>query len=192
MRILNYNNPKITILSSAVYSGYLLFSSNYSVRDLLQMCLISAPIFTLGEYLIHRAIFHHFPYIKNLHQYHHKKPLCEKALHVPVVPTLTFTVLVTESLRLTPYFNLLSKSVYIFFPLWLFLFEVCHRSSHKYTSVDSMIPKKCRKFHQHHHQKPDRNFGFTTTFWDYLFGTLDERDSFRLRLPFPLLDFYFL
>ena len=138
-------------------------------------------VWTLAEYLIHRFAFHHFPGLKPMHMEHHAKP---EGLHGS--PTLV-TVLVFAVLAFLPLWYLTNLAMAAALTAGLMAgyvaYVAVHYALHHVTSLGPrwMSPdmrlrlRNLVKAHAVHHHQLSYNFGVTTTFWDWVFGTLHRR-----------------
>jgi sterol desaturase/sphingolipid hydroxylase (fatty acid hydroxylase superfamily) len=134
-------------------------------------------LWTLVEYLLHRFILHHVPYIKEMHDAHHHDQAA--LIGTPV------------------WLSLLIFVVFVFAPLWLltdpvitagvsagmvigyFLYGAAHHIIHHWDVKAGGLGYKLKHRHGlHHHYSENGNFGVTTGFWDVVFGTDIQR---RLR-----------
>lgn len=118
--------------------------------------------FTLGEYLIHRFVFHHLS--PRAHQKHHDDPTKFSRLFIPIPVTLVNNGIL---------FLIAKDNVYMIMSaahLSYLLFEWAHYASH-YPMTQLILPSRLISFHHSHHTNNTHNFGFTTPFWDIVFGT---------------------
>jgi sterol desaturase/sphingolipid hydroxylase (fatty acid hydroxylase superfamily) len=134
-------------------------------------------LWTLVEYLLHRFVLHHVPYIKEMHDAHHDDQ--EALIGTPV------------------WLSLVIFLVFVFAPLWLFTDPVItagvsagmvigyffyggvhHLIHHTKGNAGSFGYKLKQRHALHHHYSEDGNFGVTTGFWDIVFFTDVQR---RLR-----------
>lgn len=130
----------------------------------------SIAIWTLLEYGLHRAVFHHAPIIRTLHKAHHDN-------ETAMVGTPTWLSVAAHGLL-------------ILVPLWLaagfafasaasnglmtgYLWYVCthHALHHWHPSHTGYFYQLKRRHSMHHHLDDSSNFGVTTGFWDLLYGT---------------------
>ena len=134
-------------------------------------CAIGAAGWTLAEYLIHRFCFHRLPVIARMHDMHHARP---------------------SALIGAPLWSSLSVFGFgVFIPLWWLAganvasgvttgltigylwYVIVHTAVHRWRLDQSSFLYQVKLRHvQHHHGKPDGNFGVTTCVWDRFFGTI--------------------
>jgi sterol desaturase/sphingolipid hydroxylase (fatty acid hydroxylase superfamily) len=136
----------------------------------LLFSLSGIAAWTIAEYFLHRALFHKFPFLKQMHDAHHTMP---KAL----VGTPTWLSVALGSMN-------------IFGPLWwaagfmiasaistgLMIGYLCyvtvhHLNHHTNPRHNSYLYRAKRRHALHHYCGESKNFGVTTDFWDRLFGT---------------------
>jgi len=125
---------------------------------------------TLLEYLVHRWIFHHAPWVRRQHAAHHDDP---KALvGTPTwlsVATLSVVVMlpsmVAEGLAIGSSFSAGLVLGY----LW---YCIVHYGVHHWHVARRGYFSRMKRRHAIHHQVDvGSNFGVTTSVWDRLFGT---------------------
>jgi sterol desaturase/sphingolipid hydroxylase (fatty acid hydroxylase superfamily) len=140
-------------------------------------------LWTLVEYVLHRFVLHHVPYIKEMHDAHHDDQ--EALIGTPV------------------WLSLLIFLVFVFAPLWLltdpvitaglsagmvvgyFFYGGVHHLIHHTTGGPGSFGYKLKRRHAlHHHYSEEGNFGVTTGFWDVVFGT-DVQRQLRARKTQP-------
>jgi sterol desaturase/sphingolipid hydroxylase (fatty acid hydroxylase superfamily) len=125
---------------------------------------------TLLEYVLHRWVFHHAPWIRNRHEEHHHDP---KAF----VGTPTWlSIVAIASLILLPSVWLGGLAIGSSFTAGLVLgylaYVAAHYGSHYgHFRPGSYLARLKRRHAIHHHGDGERNFGVTTPFWDRVFGT---------------------
>jgi sterol desaturase/sphingolipid hydroxylase (fatty acid hydroxylase superfamily) len=127
-------------------------------------------MWTLIEYLLHRYVLHHVPYIKELHDDHHSHQ---------------------QALIGTPIWLSLSLfAVFAFIPLWLlttpvvtaglagglmlgyFFYGGAHHIIHHWRVEPDTFGYRLKRRHMlHHHFDDNGNFGVTNGFWDVVFAT---------------------
>ncbi len=127
-------------------------------------------LWTLVEYILHRYVLHHMPYIKEMHQAHHDE---QGAL-----------------LRSAILRSLGSFAVFLVLPAWFVIgpiatagltagmmlgyvcFEGVHHILHHWRILPGSYFYTVKHRHALHHFRQDEgNFGVTTLFWDHVFGT---------------------
>jgi len=131
-------------------------------------------LWTLIEYVLHRFVLHHVPFIKDMHDAHHDDQMA--LIGTPV------------------WLSLIIFMVCVFTPLWLltnmvvtaglsaglvlgyFLYGGAHHIIHHWKVEPGSWGYKLKHRHGlHHHYDENGNFGVTTGFWDIVFGTDIQR-----------------
>jgi sterol desaturase/sphingolipid hydroxylase (fatty acid hydroxylase superfamily) len=132
--------------------------------------LVGVFVWTFFEYILHRYVLHHVPWIREQHDAHHNE---QKAL-IGTPTYLTFILmLVTVAL---PSILLTSVAVGCGFTAGVMLgylwYVVIHYGLHNWTiKPRSYLSRLKRRHALHHHFDDLGNFGVTSGFWDYVFGT---------------------
>lgn len=132
--------------------------------------LLCLALWTLVEYLMHRLVLHHVPYIRDMHDDHHVHE--QAAIGTPT------------------YLCLGLHAVFVFIPVFFFFgsvtasaascglmlgylwyISVHHILHHWHPSHSGYIYRLKRRHALHHHCDGTTNYGVTTAFWDRVFGT---------------------
>jgi sterol desaturase/sphingolipid hydroxylase (fatty acid hydroxylase superfamily) len=127
-------------------------------------------LWTLVEYILHRFVLHHVPYVKEMHDAHHDDQMA--LIGTPVWLSLVIFV------------------VFVFAPLWFltdpvvtaglsagmvigyFLYGAAHHIIHHWEIRPHTLGYRLKHRHSlHHYYSETGNFGVTTGFWDIVFGT---------------------
>ncbi len=125
---------------------------------------------TFAEYQLHRWVFHHVPYIKDMHEEHHDD---QKALiGTPSWLSLAIVLFVV----LLPAILLAGMSYGAGFTAGLalgyFFYILVHHGVHHWKVRPGGYLYRLKHRHALHHHFDDLgNFGVTTGFWDKVFGT---------------------
>jgi len=136
---------------------------------------------TLFEYLFHRFINHldsFFPdsepikkFDYAIHGIHHEFPRDTKRLIMPPVPGL-----IIISILLFLFWLVMGNYVLVFMPGFLLgylSYAFIHYATHAYKPPKARLLKALWRHHAlHHYKHPDRAFGVSTPFWDYVFRTM--------------------
>lgn len=135
----------------------------------LYLVVAGLAAWTLVEYLMHRFVFHHFPFARRLHQLHHEHPSDPDAertsLTTPlVVSPFAFLVLGIAGLKdgSAMFAGLLSGYL---------IFIAVHYAVHRWPIEPGSWLYSIKLRHLTHHHLEDCNFGVTTGFWDAVFRT---------------------
>jgi sterol desaturase/sphingolipid hydroxylase (fatty acid hydroxylase superfamily) len=162
--------PPLVLVSSAVA---FLGPTPPGVLAWIGTFFIGLATWTLLEYLLHRVVFHHAPFLSALHERHHENP--RELIGTPV------------------WASVLSGLVVVAAPAWALLgFELAtamtagmttgylwyvygHYAAHYGQPKPGSYFYRVRLRHaRHHHLSDNGNFGVTTAFWDRIFGTVLE------------------
>ena len=145
-------------------------------------------IWGFAEYLMHRFWMHNF--IKNTehkmykrHMDHHHHPTEIKITAVQRIISVALCLgLVVISIRLNNYFTL-AAGFFTGFVLYTYMHVILHKR------WASKIFRRMQEFHIHHHCKhPDKCFGVTIPWWDYVFNTYPKQDA---QISLRIREFYF-
>ncbi len=183
-----YYVPLIIYIPVVIYSSYVAFMfDNTSLPKYLIGFFAGILMWSLAEYLLHRFLFHSEPknkIIKRLHWYfhgiHHDYPQDSMRLVMPPPISLPLAILFYFSFLFI--FNLLGLYQYFhayfagFVSAYL-IYDMMHYASHHLPLKGSYL-KSVKDHHmKHHYQDPNEGFGFTSKFWDIIFGTNFKDDK---------------
>ncbi len=135
-------------------------------------------LWTLLEYILHRAVLHNKTYFAPMHAQHHASPL--EYLGTP--PWVSVLVLTGSLLVPVWWFSGFcvadGLTVGVMTGYWWYglVHHIVHHHAHRPSSV---FFSRLRAWHMRHHYSPKRgNFGVTTRLWDHVFGTvISARDK---------------
>lgn len=132
-------------------------------------CIVAGfCLWTLLEYLLHRFVYHIIASSLQIgHRLHHERP---KALIG--VPWYLSGVLVIATFQSVITLVPKPAAAVVCSATWLGYIGYCilHHASHHW-SLRRRYLRRMKKHHLVHHAHPDYNWGFTTAFWDVMFGT---------------------
>ncbi len=124
---------------------------------------------TLIEYLLHRALFHHAPIIARIHERHHHSP--QDLIGIPAWASVLVALIavVLPSVEV-PGFDIGTAATggMVTGYLWYVFF---HYAVHHWRPCKGSYLHKARLRHARHHHSQTGNFGVTTDVWDRVFGT---------------------
>ncbi len=175
------------------FSEFLLFPSLFIVAALLAFRSLIPPhpviwatvyVFglvgwTLFEYLLHRALFHHAPILSRIHELHHKSP--QDLIGTPAwISALIGLVLVVGPLCAALGFNLGIAATTGLATGYLWYVFVHYATHHWRPRRNSYLYRARLRHARHHHLSHSGNFGVTTGVWDYVFGTVLENHASNL------------
>ena len=131
---------------------------------------IGLAVWTLVEYILHRYVLHNVFYFKGMHDSHHDEP--KALIETPIYYSLAFLVI-----------GVLAPAYWAVGPCkasgWAFgltlgyvAFITMHHAMHFWRFPhDSYFYRAKHRHALHHYSNDEGNFGVTTQFWDYVFGT---------------------
>jgi len=187
-----YKNPVLEILSmsgpvmmciyhvlviSLTFSyGYILNHESQSISLILVAFLAGIISWSLGEYILHRYLFHFksknrflqsFHYA--MHGYHHKNPNDIKRLFMPPVPASIFLLVFFGF-----FYLLMGSYAWYFLPgfeLGYLIYSLIHYAIHRNGTTGYF--KNISHHHiLHHYKYPDKAYGISTKVWDRVFRTM--------------------
>jgi sterol desaturase/sphingolipid hydroxylase (fatty acid hydroxylase superfamily) len=133
-------------------------------------------LWTLMEYLIHRFSFHFVPrgrftvviaYL--IHGVHHAYPEDHRRWVTP--PSLSLPIAIALYMASSVVFGRYLNSIASGVTLGYVVYDLTHYLVHR-PGPKTRLVKFLRSYHlQHHYSKPERNFGVSSPFWDYVFRT---------------------
>lgn len=127
-------------------------------------------LWTLTEYLLHRFVLHHIPYIKDLHDRHHVEE--RSSVGTPTWLSLAVHALVAfVPVWLISDFATASAVSCGLMLGYLWYISVHHMIHQWHPSHPSYLYTLKRRHAVHHHIDETANFGVTSAFWDRIFGT---------------------
>jgi sterol desaturase/sphingolipid hydroxylase (fatty acid hydroxylase superfamily) len=130
---------------------------------------------TLIEYVLHRALFHHAPILSRVHELHHDSP--DDLIGTPAWASAfigVIAVAIPASLVFGFDLGIAATAGLVTGYLW---YVFVHYAAHHWRPRrDSYLYRARVRHARHHHLSHDGNFGVTSGFWDRVFGTaLEER-----------------
>jgi sterol desaturase/sphingolipid hydroxylase (fatty acid hydroxylase superfamily) len=172
----------------SMYMIYYSYSQlNYSGAFIACIFLAGLGCWTFFEYIAHRYLFHFHaegPVGRRLvyifHGNHHEYPRDRMRLFMPPVPSLILASVVFA--LIWGMFKLLASTgdyALIFFPGFLvgyLIYVSMHYAIHSY-APPKPLKTLWRNHHLHHYKNPDKGFGVSSSFWDFVFSTLPVADD---------------
>jgi sterol desaturase/sphingolipid hydroxylase (fatty acid hydroxylase superfamily) len=134
-----------------------------------------AILWTLAEYLVHRFVYHKVAILKELHWLHHLRPsdLIGAPIWVSVVSFCCFFVLLAF-LWDAQIAGGATSGLIVGYVSYLLI----HDAVHRWQLDEKSWMRSYRLRHLRHHRCPvPGNFGVTTGFWDFVFGTTIVPDA---------------
>jgi sterol desaturase/sphingolipid hydroxylase (fatty acid hydroxylase superfamily) len=129
---------------------------------------------TLIEYFLHRAFFHHAPLLSQIHERHHQAP--QDLIGTPAWASVMLGLIVVAipSCGLLGFdFGIAVTAGLVTGYLW---YVFVHYATHHWQPRrDSYLYRARLRHARHHYVSHSGNFGVTTAVWDHVFGTAIER-----------------
>jgi len=180
---LTKTSPVIALCTYIPLIIFFLVAGNYKLDihngKAILLFVSGAFTWTFMEYLIHRYVFHfinewkwseRFHYI--IHGVHHEYPRNQERLFMPPLAGLLFAVTF-----FTFFWILLGKCSFYFMPgfiLGYLIYSFTHWAIHTFQP-----PKRLqflwRHHNMHHYRTPDKAYGVSSVFWDFIFGTMPPK-----------------
>lgn len=165
----------------------LLHHGGHEIETWTLIFLSAIVTWTLVEYLLHRFVFHHFPYIRDMHEEHHHAE--RDLLGTPIWLSLPAHLLIVFVPALLV-FNLQLASAFSAGIMvgYLWYVAVHHIVHHWHTSHHGYLYKQKRRHALHHHVSENFNYGVTTGIWDFVFHTVAPEKHPKSKVSAPLMD----
>ncbi len=134
------------------------------------MCVLGIAIWTLLEYLIHRAVLHRVRFFAEMHDMHHESPT-----DLVGSPTWLSLGIIGFGVLLPLWWHTsfetaggLTTGLMLGY-LW---YVTTHYAIHHWqASPESYLYRAKRRHLVHHYSRQPCNFGVSTAFWDVVFST---------------------
>jgi sterol desaturase/sphingolipid hydroxylase (fatty acid hydroxylase superfamily) len=164
---------------SAAFLYYGVANMGLSIWTIAGMFAIGMFSFTLAEYLMHRYLYHMEPstesrkkFIYTVHGVHHEFPKDKDRLAMPpLLALLIITILyfLFEFVMGVYVFGFLPGFI-IGYSLYLFV----HYAVHAFQPPKNFLKVLWVNHGIHHYKEPDKAYGVSSPFWDYIFRTMPE------------------
>jgi sterol desaturase/sphingolipid hydroxylase (fatty acid hydroxylase superfamily) len=158
---------------------YLNFTSGAGIKTSVAIFISGIFFWTFLEYVLHRYLFHFVSESKTaqrihyvLHGVHHHFPRNKEKLFMPPVPGLTLV-----GLLYLGFSYLMGDYVLAFLPgivAGYLIYVFLHYAIHTIRPPKAMEKLWSHHF-MHHHRFPEKCFGVSSPFWDYIFGTMPPK-----------------
>lgn len=135
--------------------------------------------FTLFEYILHRYLYHLAPTTPKrakiqytFHGVHHEYPKDKTRLAMP--PALAIFV---AAFFFGLFFLMMGEASYAFFPGFLVGYTgylSAHFIVHAYAPPQNFFKQLWVNHSVHHYKNPESNYGVSSPFWDYIFGSFQK------------------
>jgi sterol desaturase/sphingolipid hydroxylase (fatty acid hydroxylase superfamily) len=135
--------------------------------------LAGAALWTLAEYVIHRAVYHRVSFIQQYHAAHHANPRAYLGAPPGMGTGLVFVSVFLPTYAIAPILaNGLTVGILAGYAAYQLVHHACHSSMPRRRGYLHQL----RVHHAAHHYYPEAgNFGVTTPLWDRVFGTQIRR-----------------
>ena len=131
---------------------------------------------TLIEYWLHRALFHHAPILARIHERHHRSP--HDLIGTPGWASVLIALIAVASPSWAALgFDLGTAATAGLVTGYLCYVFVHYATHHWRPRRDSYLYRARLRHARHHHLSHDGNFGVTTGLWDWVFGTALEASA---------------
>ena len=150
--------------------SYTIIQFEFSFLEILVSFVLGTLTWTFLEYAFHNWFMHKssFRAFRRGHAQHHVNPTGYDALPF-FLPGLVFTGIVYLLQLVIPvHIAFLVTSVVV---IGFIYYGLMHYAIH-HVHIDNSFLNKMKAYHELHHQKPNKYFGVTTSFWDRVFRTI--------------------
>ncbi|MAU18993.1 MAG: fatty acid hydroxylase [Martelella sp.] len=150
-------------VAAPMYAG-----GHWAIADIATF-LGSLALWTLLEYLLHRFVLHHLPWIRDMHERHHREVLA--LVGTPTwLSVALFLGLVFLPLFFLTGFAMAGITTSGLMSGYLWYVSVHHLVHHRHPAHSGYL-YKLKRNHAVHHANDACNFGVTSRFWDDVFHT---------------------
>ena len=167
------------------YLGYAMSAPGANLAYLPLSFLIGFVIWTFVEYNIHRFFFHFHPkkawqerIVFLFHGVHHVQPAMKTRLVMPPAVSIpmgaAFFLLFYLSIGLGLDLPGEVGPMVSGFTIGYLCYDLMHYATHHIPMRWGFLKTLKRHHMLHHYKTPDLRFGVSTTFWDWVYGTLPK------------------
>jgi sterol desaturase/sphingolipid hydroxylase (fatty acid hydroxylase superfamily) len=183
LELLSKSNPPMMICFHLILTGsffYIGIRKNIFKSEpliILGFFALGLITWTLTEYLMHRYVFHFekenklikaFHYA--MHGHHHENPKDREHMFMPPLPSFIF-VMIFFGL----FYILIGQSAFYFLPgfeIGYLIYSLIHFYVHNHVASKGIMKNLWMHHAKHHYQTPEKAFGVSSTFWDWVFNTM--------------------
>lgn len=179
---IHWSVPLYIYIPVIIYFLYLSFT-NIFLTPLTIIALFAFGIFvwTLIEYILHRFVFHYEPKTEFgkrvhfiFHGVHHDYPRDSKRL--VMVPTVSIPLAIFfYFLSLLTFGEFYSKPFFAGLVLGYLIYDMMHYALHHFAFKNKLFLELKKHHMRHHYSEPDKAFGVSSPFWDFIFGTISDK-----------------
>jgi sterol desaturase/sphingolipid hydroxylase (fatty acid hydroxylase superfamily) len=170
----------LVYLPIIVFAVWRSFVVGVPVGTFTVLFLSGVAFWTLFEYNFHRFVFHFTPRGEFqqrvsflFHGVHHQYPNDKKRLVMPITLSLLIALVLFVLFR-----ALFGEWVWAFwagFGLGYLAYDMTHYSIHHFRHPKTKWLKRLWKSHiDHHYRDSNKGYGVSSSFWDWVFGTLQK------------------
>ena len=162
--------------------AWCVYQTGFNVFFLIRFFL-GLFIWTFTEYILHRFVFHWTPPGKLgarihfiFHGVHHDFPNDRMRLVMPPSVSIPLALLFFYGFKFTLGISL----VYPFFAGFIFgylIYDMMHYSIHHLNWRNPVWEKIKQQHMRHHFMEPEKGYGVSNPFWDYIFNTTFNRNA---------------
>lgn len=167
-------------LTLSVFLGWYAFTyTKMSTATIATLFATGLLVFTLFEYVLHRYLYHIHPTTEKraklqytLHGVHHEYPKDKTRLAMPPAVAI-FMAAGFFGL----FFLMMGEAAYAFFPGFLVGYSgylAVHFIVHAYAPPKNFFKQLWVNHSVHHYKNTESNFGVSSPFWDYVFGSYQK------------------
>jgi len=154
----------------AALAAYALWRAPAAWYLLIIAFLSGVAIWTLVEYVLHRFVLHHVPYIKDMHDAHHEDQLALIGTPIWISLAIMVVVVLVPLSLMTEFHIAIGLACGLMFGH--FWYGGVHHILHHWKIEPGTLAFRLKRRHMlHHHFDEMGNFGVTSGFWDVVFGT---------------------
>jgi sterol desaturase/sphingolipid hydroxylase (fatty acid hydroxylase superfamily) len=125
---------------------------------------------TLLEYVLHRWVFHHAPWIRERHEAHHRDP--KAFVGTPTWLSLGVIAVLVMAPCLLEWGVAIGSSFTAGLVLGYLWYAAVHYAVHHWHAAPGTAFSCLKRLHAiHHHRDAAANFGVTSPLWDHVFRT---------------------
>ncbi len=160
-------------LALALAAAALRGAAPFAWLEWIAAFLVGLSFWTFFEYILHRFIFHDFPFFGDLHNAHHADPTAFVG-----TPTALGVSFILSAILLPLWwginFDFASALTAGFVVGYVWYAGIHHALHHFDIKPDSLLFRAKRRHALHHYARQSCNFGVTNGVWDRVFGTSFE------------------
>ena len=166
-----------------LFLAYTLTVQHLAPITVVGVAAVGFVFWTLTEYLLHRFVFHYKPkgpagerFVFIIHGSHHADPGCPTRLVMPISASILLSLIVLPAIWLIVG-PIWSGSFMAGFILGYLAYDYTHYAVHHF-NPRTVIGKFLKHNHMiHHFKEHEARWGVSSPFWDYVFGTVEERKA---------------